>query len=121
MLSEHAATLSEVEGITVVDGQIVASHQESSYNETGNDPAAVEQDDDDELPPPPPADDADFPPPPLPSPLIILRHEGRSKVMCRFEEQATKQNNLMTQLLQSQAASERNRIDFSITAVTLWR
>ena len=67
MLSEHAATLSEVEGITVVDGQIVASHQESSYNETGNDPAAVEQDDDDELPPPPPADDADFPPPPPPS------------------------------------------------------
>jgi hypothetical protein len=70
VVSEHAATLSEAEGVSAVDGQIVASHHETSFSETGDKPAAaVDQDDDDDedLPPPPPpaaGDEDDLPPPP---------------------------------------------------------
>jgi hypothetical protein len=74
-VSEHAVTLSEAEGVSAVDGQIVASHHESSFSETGDKQgvvaAAVGQDDDDEedLPPPPPpaaGDEEDLLPPPPP-------------------------------------------------------
>jgi hypothetical protein len=64
VVSEQAASLSESEGVSLVDGQIVSSHQHSSFTETAPPPsaAALDQDDDD-LPPPPPVEE-DFPPPP---------------------------------------------------------
>jgi hypothetical protein len=66
VVSEQAASLSESEGVSLVDGQIVSSHQHSSFTETAPPPssaaAALDQDFD-ELPPPPPVED-DFPPPP---------------------------------------------------------
>ncbi len=62
-MSEQAASLSESEGVSLVDGQIVSSHQHSSFTETAPPPSAAALDQDDDDLPPPPVDD-DFPPPP---------------------------------------------------------
>jgi hypothetical protein len=70
VVTEQAATLTESEGVTLVDGRVVASHQQSSF--TQDLPAPLDEDDD--LPPPPAVnqlDDDFLPPPPSPAAAAI--------------------------------------------------